>query len=278
MSTFEESILPIPSSVRDNETVGAGLSSWVHRLDAVAKCYTSGNEKDREREVAVYERLGHGNDLWPETILKYYGNMNDLVILEFAPYGTVRGYLRSQHKPTPLSVKLRWARQATEAISILHSKGVLHCDISCNNIFLDKDLNAMVGDFAGSSIDHEPCLGWYEEGHYHPKSEHPSDQSEIFALGSTFYEMLVEQPPVIETNAVSEDHLHTLESLPALGNVIFKCWNGQYRAVDDLLTDIRQEAESASRPVFRGSKALVLAISIIVPMLYWMRSSRLQRA
>lgn len=274
---MEESILPIPNCIRDNETVGAGLSSWVHRLDAVAKCYTSGNEKDREREIAVYERLGTVGACWPETILKYYGELNDLVILQFAAHGTVRGYLRSRPK-IPLSVKLRWAEQATEAISILHSKGVLHCDISCNNIFLDKDLNAMVGDFAGSSIDDEPCLGWYEEGHYHPESEDPSEQSEIFALGSTFYEMLVEQTPALETHAFSKRQSHILESLPALGDVIFKCWNGHYRTVDDLLKDIRREAQCPPHRVFHVSKALALAFSVVVPIVYWMRSSRLQKA
>jgi len=87
-----------------------------------------------------------------------------------------------------LLIRLQWAEQVTEAISFLHSKGIMHCDISCNNIFLDGQFNAMLGDFAGSSIDGEQCLGWYETSHSDPDAEDPSEKTEIFALGSTFYE------------------------------------------------------------------------------------------
>lgn len=51
MSGFEESILPTPDSVRDNETVGAGLSSWAHRPDAVAKCYAPGRKLERGKSL-----------------------------------------------------------------------------------------------------------------------------------------------------------------------------------------------------------------------------------
>ncbi|KAI0534269.1 hypothetical protein GGR58DRAFT_505480 [Xylaria digitata] len=51
---LRESILNIPECFRENETVGAGISSWVHRFDAVAKCYTADDGKERERERSPY--------------------------------------------------------------------------------------------------------------------------------------------------------------------------------------------------------------------------------
>ncbi|KAJ2897253.1 hypothetical protein MKZ38_004833 [Zalerion maritima] len=62
MSQFYDSTLNIPNSIRGNETVGAGISSWVHRLDAVAKCYSNINDKDKE--IAVFERLGSDSIQW----------------------------------------------------------------------------------------------------------------------------------------------------------------------------------------------------------------------
>ncbi|KAJ2898568.1 hypothetical protein MKZ38_003813 [Zalerion maritima] len=255
MSQFYESTLHIPDSIRDNETVGAGLSSWVHRLDAVAKCYTSDDGKAKDREIAVYERLGSCKAGWRKTILQYYGVLNGCVVLQFAHHGPIRQYLRSSQHDPPLFIKLRWAEQATDAISFLHSKGVLHCDISCNNIFLDSNLNAMVGDFAGSSIDKEQCLGWYETSHSYPNTEDPSEKSEIFALGSTFYEILAGKKPfegrddVEIEQAFKRGHFPSLEPLLALKTTILNCWTGKYQTTDELLQDVKQEVRAQSEPL-----------------------------
>jgi serine/threonine protein kinase len=140
-----------------------------------------------------------------------------------------------------------WIEQATEAISYLHSNGIFHCDISYNNIFLDADYNAMVGDFAGSSIDDKEALGFYATSHHHPDIEDPSTGSEIFALGSTFYEILTGEIPfkgckTIETEKnIREGNFPTLEHLPALQKVILKCWKCGYQTVDELLVEVKQD-------------------------------------
>lgn len=250
MSQLYESVLNIPKLIRDNETVGAGLSSWVHRLDAVAKCYTADDNKGRDREVAIFERLCSDDIYWQRSILRYYGVLNGCVILQFARHGTIRQYVQSQTYKPALSVQLRWAEQITDAISFLHSKNIMHCDISCNNIFLDDNLNAMVGDFAGSSIDDEQCLGWYETSHSHPDTEDPSEKTEIFALGSTFYEILIGKKSYegrddaeIE-RAFRQGDFPSLRSLSALNTVILNCWSGQYQTSADLLQDVKQEGTS----------------------------------
>jgi serine/threonine protein kinase len=67
---------------------------------------------------------------------------------------------------------------------------VLHRDISCNNIFLDDGLNGKLVDFAGSSTDGQEPLICYETSHEHPEIAGISTGSELFALGSTFYEIM----------------------------------------------------------------------------------------
>jgi serine/threonine protein kinase len=66
----------------------------------------------------------------------------------------------------------------------------LHGDISCNNVLLDEGLNAKLGDFAGSSMDGQDPLICYETSHEYPEIVGISTESELFALGSTFYEIM----------------------------------------------------------------------------------------
>lgn len=70
MSLFLQSTLDVPDSIRGAEPIGAGLSSWALRLDAVAKCYTDCDA--RAREIAVYERLKL-DDGWHQHIMRYFG-------------------------------------------------------------------------------------------------------------------------------------------------------------------------------------------------------------
>ncbi|KAF5024500.1 hypothetical protein F66182_3440 [Fusarium sp. NRRL 66182] len=283
MSVISESTVQVPASVRTTETVGAGLSSRVHRLNAVAKCYTGNAAIEKKTEIAVYERLRYRSP-WHKGIMQYYGLMDGSVILQFAQNGTVRQYL-GQASRVHISHKLRWAEQATDAIAFLHSHGILHSDISCNNIFLDEHLNALVGDFGGSSLDGEENSSWYEIGHCHPDAEDSTVTSEIFALGSTYFEMLSGQKPFeglddesIE-DAIRRGEFPSLGSLPALQAPIAKCWHQEYESVDELLEDVKEEARSAPpepAPSSSGQTVSIIAITLatLIPLAWWMKPAR----
>lgn len=108
MAKVEESTIQIPKYIHDNEFIGAGLSAWVHRLDAVVKSYPSNRASEKDTEIAVYRRLGQGGS-WASGILRFYGILDDTsIVLQHAPYGSIRNYFRQCHsQPVPLSTKLR---------------------------------------------------------------------------------------------------------------------------------------------------------------------------
>ncbi len=97
--------------------------------------------------------------------------MENALILQFVSHGSIRQYLTKQKKPVSLSVKLQWVEQITEVIRFIHSRDVLHGDISCNNVFLDGQLSVKLGDFAGSAIDDLPPLICYETSHELPNQD-----------------------------------------------------------------------------------------------------------
>jgi serine/threonine protein kinase len=232
-----------PLGINRQDVVGLGITALVARLDAVIKFARRTELPLLEREKGIYERLGHDHD----GILRYYGNLGDALILQYACYGSIRQYYASQAKSLSLSLQLRWVEQITASVAFIHSRNVLHGDISCNNVLLDEGLNAKLGDFAGSSMDGQDPLICYETSHEHPEIIGISAESELFALGSTFYEIMTGSKPYKELSdteiirAYKEGNYPSLVSLAAFNNTIHKCWTQGYASVDELLEDVKAE-------------------------------------
>ncbi|KAM4056757.1 protein tyrosine kinase domain-containing protein [Hirsutella rhossiliensis] len=271
----------VPDAILENEVVGYGISSWVLRFDAVAKCYLSTEPHLREREIAVYERLTPPDAEPHDAILPFYGVLDGRsVLLQFARNGSIRQYYAKHNHDTPLHTRLHWAEQITTAIVFLLSKGVLHGDISCNNVFIDEALDAKLGDFAGSSIDGLPFLTVYETSHSLPDNSSVSVKREIFALGSTFYEIMSGHRPFDGMGDCEVESLFRqgrfpdLQQLRALGTVISKCWDGKYSIVEDILQEIKQERGRLSSMASRDKRTrsfsvegpLMLALFAVLPI------------
>ncbi|KAF2757908.1 spindle assembly checkpoint kinase [Pseudovirgaria hyperparasitica] len=238
---MQESVIQWPLGLDIKDVAGAGVTAIVARLDAVVKFFGPSESRFFEREKLVYQRLGrdHGG------IIRYYGFLENSLILQFASQKSIRQYFTKQ-KQVPLSVKIRWVEQLFDAVRFIHSRGVLHGDISCNNVFLNDNLDVKLGDFAGSSIDDLPPLICYETTHELP-DEDISTRTELFALGSTVYEIMTGSKPYRDLPdhevyaAFSECCYPDLESISAFRNTIMKCWRQDYATVEEALRDIKLE-------------------------------------
>jgi serine/threonine protein kinase len=165
--------------------------------------------------------------------------------LQFASHTSIRQYVARQ-KQVPLSLRLRWVEQLFDAVRFIHSRSVLHGDISCNNVFLDENLDVKLGDFAGSAIDDLPPLVCYETSHELP-GEDISTRTELFALGSTVYEIMTGSRPYKDlpdhevSAAFSEGRYPDLESVSTFRNTIMRCWKQSYTTAEDALRDVKLE-------------------------------------
>lgn len=150
-----------------------------------------------------------------------------------------------------IRTRLRWAHEASEGLSYIHSKRIIHADVGCHNLILDRLGHIRFIDFAGSGIEGEPSLVNYEWCASRGDPE-TTEKTDIFAFGSTLFE--------IETGNVPYHHfLETMEMFEALRaaeqrfaageypnmenlllrHVITKCWDGTYSCMFEVEKDLR---------------------------------------
>jgi serine/threonine protein kinase len=258
---MQESVIQWPLGLDGNDLVGAGVTAIVARLDAVVKFFKPSESHLFEREKLIYQRLGRDHS----GIVRYYGALDNALILQFASQSSIRQYFARQ-KQAPFSLRLRWVEQLFDAVGFVHSRSVLHGDISCNNVFLDDNLDVKLGDFAGSAIDDLLPLICYETSHELP-GEDTSKRTELFALGSTVYEIMTGLKPYHDlpdhevSAAFSKGHYPDLESVPALKNTIMGCWGQSYATAEEALRDV--ELESTFSSSFKLQKLIICPVATI---------------
>jgi hypothetical protein len=217
-----DNIIQYPLGLGMGDLVGVGITAFVGRLDAVVK-FSKPSEYDlMEREKLVYQRLGRDHC----GILRYFGAVGNALVLQYASYGSIRQYFVREQKLVPLSLKLKWVEQLAD---------------------LDEQLSVKLGDFAGSALDDLPGLICYETSHELPEQEGISKRSELFALGSTIYEIMTGSKPHSELSdeevciAFTKGRYPDLESLPAFKDIIVGCWKQSYASADEVLNDVKSE-------------------------------------
>jgi serine/threonine protein kinase len=193
-------------------------------------------------EKAIYERFEeHGGHAG---LLRYFGPYESGLRLEFASNYGLRKHIQDGGSKITSEQRLRWCQQIADALDFVHSKGVIHGDLEWANIFLDDDLNAKVADFAGSSLDGSPLLIVVTASHRYP-GPLLSKQADIFALGSTIFEVTCGQPPYDGRtdkeirDLFKEFKFPETKCLGPVGDVIVGCWQGIYRSADEVSRSIK---------------------------------------
>jgi len=134
------------------KVIGGGNSCRVGLLrDGTALKYAL-VEADRmllEVEAQIFSALGHHDRL-----IKYLGKKNEGLNLELVKNGSVKDYMsKIAAYQIPLILRLKWARQTAEALTFVHLRGVIHCDLCTANLLLDDGLDIKLSDLQGTFKD-----------------------------------------------------------------------------------------------------------------------------
>jgi len=224
--------------------------------------------RDISKEASIYHRVGPH-----ERLVRILGHSRDGLLLEYMKNGDLKTYLQAQ-KSIPMSLKLNWAYQIAQAVSLLHSNGIIHCDIKPRNFVLDATLNIKMIDFSGSSLDgSKPASGegtrFYLPRHWR---DPPTLATDLFALGSTLYEVFQGTSPYEEIPSDQVEELFKRKEFPNVSNIpcgkiIKRCWLSEVDSAERVQEFIRDTIRSehnadftpmlSSGPVMESSKCLV---------------------
>lgn len=146
-------------------------------------------------------------------VVRYYESFIDAgcklcIVMEYAPKGTVH-HLIQAHKPRPLDESVVWKLmlQSTLGLHHIHQLKVLHRDIKSENIFLDADGNAKIGDLGvakvmSAQVDFARTLvgtPYYLSPELCENKPY-NHKSDIWSLGCVLYELLTGTHPFNASN------------------------------------------------------------------------------
>ncbi|KAJ5932625.1 kinase domain containing protein [Penicillium verrucosum] len=187
---------------------------------------------DIAKEASIYHRLGPH-----ERLVRILGHSRDGLILEYMKNGDLKTYLQAQNS-IPVSLKLKWAHQI--------ANDILHCDIKPRNFLLDATLNIKIIDFSGSSLDGSKPASGKGTRFYLPRywRDLPTVATDLFALGSTLYEVFQRTSPYeeIPSDQVEEyfkrNEFPDVSTIPC-GQIIKQCWLSQVDSAEHVQAFMR---------------------------------------
>ena len=143
-----------------------------------------------------------------------YGKAHDryYIVMEYLPGGNLAGLLQ-MHSPAVEGRKIETMRQAARGLEYVHSRGVIHRDISPRNVMLAADGTAKLIDF-GVSISKADVvlkrgLRTGRPGYMAPeliRDYKYNESTDIYAFGVSLYYVATGQPP----RQTSEDPFEAL--------------------------------------------------------------------
>lgn len=197
-----------------------------------------------EIEGRIYAHLGKH-----KRIAQCINCTDDFIDLQYEPNGDLQSYLAKAENPIGLHDRRRFAHQAIEAVTFIHSKTIIHSDLSARQFLVSpngKDIR--LSDFGGSSLDGSDAIVMENATHFLPRDEDAPNTvlSDLFALGSTLYEIFVGRKPYEGVGDGEVQRLFGERVFPTLEEevederwrrVIWKCWMCEYEQAVDILGD-----------------------------------------
>ena len=194
------------------------------------------------KEVEIMSQMKHPNIVTLLGVCQTGGA--HLIVMEYAPNGSLHDYLSDKSKPLPYELVKKWAKEAARAIQYLHGQNVLHRDIKPQNCLLFEEGQLKLCDFGlAREIDESQTTSSqkgtvrYMAPEIHRGNEHGravySKPADIYGYGMLLLEICTRKPPFEELEwfrVVFEVGNGAKPTIPDdcpkdLADIMRPCWN-----------------------------------------------------
>ncbi|CAG8083213.1 unnamed protein product [Penicillium olsonii] len=199
-------IRPASENQDNHKLLTLGIFAEIYLLNdhIIRKIPRGQSEEDLQptlREALICDVLG----THPRITEWLSKGISDYTEIKYYPRGDLVKYL--DRNSISLELRSRWYQQILEAIVFVHSRGVIHSDIALRQFFIDENFDLRLGDFNSSHCPSHVALGYEKASHCLPRDyDLPNTEaSDIFALGSTLYELVTGEAPYSELYGPKSD-------------------------------------------------------------------------
>lgn len=208
-------------------------------------------------KLEAYEGIVSIRDFFNENKTAY-------IIMEYVDGETLKEYLKENGKMEPEDV-LKVMKPVMKALEQMHRTGMIHRDISPDNIMIRRDGQVKLIDFGAARVaqeEDEKSLtvmlkrGFSPEEQYRSKG-HQGPWTDIYALSATMYYMLTSVIPPESMERVLEDKYVSLKEYDieldtkiadAIDKGLCVFAKNRYQSMSDLIHDIYGEEEKRVIP------------------------------
>lgn len=161
-----------------------------------------------QREANVTKSLQHVNITRTVEVGCDTNTGQHYIAMEFIEGGNFREFMRIRKKIEPLEM-IRFGKEMAEGLKHALSRGVTHRDIRMKNVLISTNGQVKWVDFGlagvaerdaskGISVNSEPRTVEYAALEKTTGVRKGDPRSDIFFLGTVFYQMLMGEPPIVE--------------------------------------------------------------------------------
>lgn len=228
-----------------------------------------------EREAQAATTLAHPNIVEIYDVGEYKNH--HYIVMEYVAGKTLKKVIRDRAPLLNLEA-VDTMKQLTSAVAEAHKRGIIHRDIKPQNVIVKSDGSLKILDFgiatAKGSAQLTQANNVMGSVHYLApelaKGEPASPQSDIYALGIVFYEMLTGDVPFKADQAIQIALQHMREPMPSVRkanpnvpqsveNIIIRATAKnpklRYQSCDEMLNDL----EKCMSPEHQNDKPLSLS-------------------
>ena len=206
--------------------------------------------------ISNIEMLSLTNEIKCLNILKDTGIVPKLVDYNLSietPY-LITEYINfkrlDQYNFYSLKEKLKCMINILDAVSVIHQKKIIHCDLKPQQIFVDRDFNVKIIDYGISCIDGNEVLINYGSINYCSLEKINKQKitiyTDIFSLGIIFYKLITGERPFVRNKYNMNKPIEYFEikkiKYNELNEIFFKAidenYNFRYKNVNEFKVDL----------------------------------------